>query len=105
MVLLHIVSNDENQANEIVDFLTLEKLVVDAVLFEKVTVRKRDKLGVLQNEQQIMIMAKTKALLFNHIDKLLQQKYPSTMPVIYSLPILNMDFNQVNELVNETAKV
>lgn len=105
MILIHIVSNDENQANEIVDFLTLEKLVVDAVLFEKVTVRKRDKLGVLQNKQQIMIMAKTKALLFNHIDELLQQKYPLNMPVIYSLPILNMDFNQVNELVNETAKV
>ncbi len=105
MILIHIVSNDETQANEIVDFLTIEKLVLDAVLFEKVTVRKRDKLGVLQNEQQIMIMAKTKALLFNHIDTLLQQKYSKNMPTIYSLPILNMDFNQVNELVNETAKV
>ena len=105
MVLLHIVSNNENQANEIVDFLTLEKLVVDAVLFEKVMVRKRDKTGVLKNEQQIMIMAKTKALLFNHIDDLLSIKYKENMPVLYSLPILNMDFNQVNELVNETAKV
>lgn len=105
MVLLHIITDDENQANEIVDFLTLKKLILEAVMLEKVVVRKRDVNNKACHEKQIMIMAKTKALLFNHIDELLQKKYPKKMPVLYSLPIVNMDWDQVNQLVKETAKI
>jgi len=105
MVLLHIVSNDENQANEIVDFLTKDKLILEAVILEKVKVRRRNAARELDTFNQIMIMAKTKALLFNHIADLLKKKYPSNMPSIYSLPIVNMDWDQVNELVKETAKI
>lgn len=43
-------------------------------------------------------MAKTKALLFNHINLLLKQKYIENMPVLYSLPVLNMEFEQANQL-------
>ncbi|TXB67119.1 divalent cation tolerance protein CutA [Vicingus serpentipes] len=105
MVLLHVVSNDENQANEIVDFLTKDKLILEAVILEKVKVRRRNAAGELDTFNQIMIMAKTKALLFNHIADLLKKKYSSNMPSIYSLPIVNMDWDQVNELVKETAKI
>ena len=50
-------------------------------------------------------MGKTKALLFNVIDQLLKEKYPHKMPIIYSLPIVHMDWEQSKELVNEVVKV
>lgn len=50
-------------------------------------------------------MGKTKALLFNTIDELLKEKYKDNMPVIYSLPIVNMDWEQSKNLVNDVAKV
>lgn len=96
-MLLHIVTEQEKQAYEIVDFLTSEKLIIEAVI-QGVTVRKKDENGQSFNQNQFLIMAKTKALLFNHINLLLKQKYIENMPVLYSLPVLNMEFEQANQL-------
>ncbi len=97
MVLLHIVTEQEKQAYEIVDFLTNEKLIIEAVI-QGVTVRKKVETGQSFNLNQYLIMAKTKALLFNRINLLLKQKYIEHMPVLYSLPVLNMEFEQANQL-------
>jgi uncharacterized protein involved in tolerance to divalent cations len=105
MVLVHILTKNEKKANEIVDYLLSKKMIMDAILLEKVKVRKKSKVGLIQNESQIMIMAKTKALLFTSIDKLLRNKYQEEMPVIYSVPIVHMDWEQADELMQETAKV
>jgi len=100
MILLHILSNEEDQANDIVDFLTEENLILEAVLLEKVSVRKKE-----GNSNQTLIMGKTKALLFNTIDIMLKEKYKEKMPVIYSLPIVNMDWEQSKNLTEDIRKV
>ena len=105
MVLLHILTKNEKKANEIVDYLLSKKMIMNAILLEKVKIRKKTKIGLIQNEEQIMIMAKTKALLFTSIDTLLKQKYREEMPVLYSVPIVHMDWDQADELMQETAKV
>ena len=105
MILINIVSKSENQASEIVDFLIENKLILDAVIFEKVSTRKKGENGTFQSLEQIFIMGKTKALLFNVIDKRLREKYDQDMPVLFSVPIVNMDWQQADELVNETARV
>ena len=105
MVLLHILTENEKKANEIVDYLLSKKMIINAILLEKVKVRKKTKVGLIQNEEQIMIMAKTKALLFTSIDTLLKQKYREEMPVLYSVPIVHMDWDQADELMQETEKV
>jgi len=105
MVLLHILTENEKKANEIVDYLLSKKMIINAILLEKVKVRKKTKVGLIQNEEQIMIMAKTKALLFTSIDTLLKQKYQEEMPVLYSVPIVHMDWDQADELMQETEKV
>lgn len=105
MVLLHIITNNRDQAIEIVDFLTEDKLMLHAVIIEKLTGRKRGKDGTFQDQDQILVIGQTKALLFNTIDELLREKYKQHMPVLYSLPIINMDWEQSRELINETLKV
>jgi len=105
MILLHIISDKEEQAIEIVDFLMKENMLLDAVMLEKVIVRENLADSKPESTTQTLIMGKTKALLFNTIDELLKEKYKENMPVIYSLPIVHMDWEQSKKLVNEVVKV
>lgn len=105
MILLHIMTTSRDQAIEIVDFLTEEKLMLQAVIFENLTVRERAKDGTFQNINQILVTGQTKALLFNTIDKKLRKKYKQKMPVLYSVPIVNMDWEQSDKLINETLQI
>lgn len=105
MVLLHVVSKDSEQANDIVDFLVKNKLILNALVQEKVVLKKQGDQNKLVSENQILIMGKTKALLFNRIDNLLRAKYRNNMPILYSIPIVSMDFDQANELINETTSI
>ena len=104
MILLHIISDEEEQAIEITDFLIENNLILDAVLLEKVAVRKKEK-GTTKSTSKTLVMGKTKALLFTSIDEMLKNKYKEKMPVIYSTPIVHMDWEQSKELVNEVAKI
>lgn len=105
MILLHIVTNNEEQALDIVDFLDEQKLILDAIVLKNAMLIKRNEKGMMQSTKQYLIMGKTKSLLFATIDKKLHDRYPENMPVLYSLPIVNMDWKQADELVKETAKV
>ncbi|MCG8308685.1 MAG: hypothetical protein MI975_14930 [Cytophagales bacterium] len=105
MILLHVIANQEKQAIEVADFLMEQKLILDAVILEKVTVRERLKKGVFETFQNTMVMGKTKALLFPQIDRKLRKKYPENMPLLYSVPIVDMNWEQANKLISETAKV
>lgn len=105
MILLHIIAKNEHQANEIVDFLVSENLIISALTIDKVIIQKKANDDSLQSDTQFLIMGKTKALLFNKIDKLLKKKYKNQMPELYSLAIVNMDWDQANELVEQTVKI
>ncbi len=105
MILLNVITEKESQAIEIVDFLITENLILEAVMLEKVTIRKKSEEGKIASKTQTLIMGKTKALLFNKIDELLKAKYPESMPVIYAVPIVHMDWEQSKKLVSEVAKI
>ena len=92
-------------ANDIVDFLVNNKLILDAVMMEKVTMRKKGNDNQLVSENKTLIMGKTKSLLFNLIDTKLRERYKDDMPILYSVPIVNMDWDQANELIKETITV
>lgn len=103
MVLVHIVTKDNQQAEEIAEYLLKKKLMLNA-MFSKVTVMERQGESVIRTKK-VLIMGKTKALLFNMIDKELLQKYGENMPELYTVAIVNMDWQQADKLVNETEKV
>lgn len=105
MILIHILTENKQQAGEITDTLLRDQLVISAVWLKEAVTYQRGDNGKPVNMNQTLIMAKTKALLFNKIDSLLRQKYPERMPILYSVPILNMDWEQADQLMNETIKV
>lgn len=105
MILLHIITTVDDQAFEISDLLIEEKLILEAVVFNSVVVREKGQDGKFKSINKTMIMGKTKSLLFEYIDKKLREKYPNRMPILYSVPIVNMDWEQSDMLIKQTAKV
>lgn len=105
MVVINIITKNQNQADEIIEYLLSKNLIISAVEMEKVRVYKKDENRTIQSENKILIMGKTKALLFNTIDKQLRKLFGSNMPELYSVPIVSMDWDQANELVEQTAVI
>lgn len=106
MILLHVISKTETQALEIAGSLVQEKLIFDAVVLRDATVLERAPVGEgMRTSQQVLLMGKTKSLLFVQIDSTLRERYPDDLPVIYAVPIAGMDWEQADQLISGTAKV
>jgi hypothetical protein len=105
MILIHIITKDQKQLLEISDFLLREKYILNPFIIEKIQTRLLDEnTDQVDSITQYLLMGKTKGLLFNDIDIALREKYNSNMPVIYSVPITHMDWEQADELMNKTIK-
>ena len=105
MIVIHILTKDSSQANEIAEYLVAKKLMLNAITTDKVMVTRSGSDGKIKNETNFLLMGQTKALLFNTIDEKLRSKYGKEMPALYSVPIVNMDWEQANELVTKTVRV
>ena len=105
MVLIHIITKYPERAYEIADLLIEQKLLLDAVIDDKVFVREKHECGEFRTDVRIRLMGRTKALLFDEIDKKLRETYPDDMPLLYSVPIVHMDWEQSDQLISNTAKV
>ncbi|MFB0924352.1 MAG: hypothetical protein QMB65_03565, partial [Vicingaceae bacterium] len=64
---MHIISDDEEQAIEIANFLIEKDLILDATLLEKVSIRKKIN-NQIESMNKTLIMGKTKAILFDVIN-------------------------------------
>ncbi len=104
MVLIHIICHDREQALEIVDFLIDEKLVLDAMVSEKLLFKKLTN-GETESHDRILVMGSTKALLFKTINDRIRKRFKEAIPLLYAMPIIYMDENQTLELQTETQKV
>lgn len=104
MVLLHIISNDRQQTDEIADLLVKENLALSAVTIQSVSVREKRKNGEVGESDHTLLIARTRGLLFNTIQTRLRDIYPTSMPVIYSIPIVNMDWHEADGLADITTE-
>lgn len=104
MVLIHIICDSPAQANDIVDFLIDEKLMLNALVSNKI-LHKRLKNDRKKSFEQTLVMGTTKALLFNKINKQIKKKFAKNFPLIYAMPIIYMDEHLNLELQTKTQKV
>lgn len=107
MILVHIITKSRAQALEIVDTLLDKKLLFNAMVSRKKVYKKDAFTGELKGTINTLIIGKTRALLFNSINKLLSNTYSSTnqIPNIYCLPIVYMDPKRAEELLEQTLEV
>lgn len=104
MIQLSICSNDLSQVEEIAGMLLKEKLIVSVRIYSEMRLLEL-KNGEIEESKVYQMTGKTKALLFPAIDKRIRERYADNIPEIYSLAIVNMDWEQADALISETAKV
>lgn len=97
MILLHVIARDEQQAEAISDFLLMKKLVLDTFTVTG-EMSKKGEDNKTSFKSRVLVIAKTRALLFDKIDNALRKKYPNDPPIFYSLPIVNMDWDHASAL-------
>ncbi|MGB5437130.1 MAG: hypothetical protein WBM98_14640 [Maribacter sp.] len=105
MVLTHILTDTKEQALNCIDILLDKKLLLDASLSEKTTYFKNESSHKLESKSNILIIGRTKALLFQSIDQVLQKYYPNNMPSLYAVPIVYMNDDQSDAIREKTAKI
>lgn len=97
MILLLISSNSERKLEQIAQLLLSKKLAVDVTIGSD-----QEQLIVAQNglerKKDFLLRAKTKALLFSKINKTIRELYSDDLPRIFSIPIVNMDWEQAEDL-------
>lgn len=107
MILVHIITETKEQALEIIDILLEKKLLFNAMLSRKKVFERDSHSSKLNGKIKILVIGKTKSLLFNSINILLVSLYGNIdkMPHIYCLPIVYMNQEQSETLLERTVQV
>jgi hypothetical protein len=104
MVNLQIITKDEQTAHEIIDHLLKERFVLEGILLENVT-RKRVIDEEIVAENGFLIKALAKALLFKSINQYIQDHFGDRDVVMYTIPIVDMDWDAQQSLIASTKTV
>ena len=104
MVLLRIVSDDESQVEKIASWLLQDKLAIDVNLKRNIE-RWNFQKDQINKLSVFLLEAKTKALLFPKIAQLVRDKFGEKVPEIYSLPIVDMDWEQAKALKDSVERI
>ena len=104
MIQLHIITNKIKQVKEIAKMLIDENLITDVTVLDSLTAYDVEN-GSEQTKPNFLLMGRTKAMLFTSIEKLLEAKYGVDVPVIYGMPIVNMDLNHLEKLKKTVKEV
>ncbi len=105
MILTHIIAKNKKQALQIIGVLLEKKLLLHAAISKKTVFKFNEKAMKLEKQKQTLIIGKTKALLFNTINKELKEHFFENMPMLYAVPIVYMDEELAATLRANTAKI
>ncbi len=97
MIILHVITKEPDQAGEIVKLLVSEKLITGATIMDALSSYKNTD-GEIDTVSTNLLIGRTKAILFNTIENLLKYKYGDKMPVLYAVPVVNMDVTHMEKL-------
>lgn len=84
MIAIHIITENKEMANSISTMLLENRLML--------------KPFIIDNNPECLIIGRTKALLFNKIYDQIHNMGLKNIPVVYSIPILNMEWGEVSSL-------
>jgi hypothetical protein len=104
MIVIHIITENENQVARIGEWLLREKLVHQSVDIDYQDSWKLAD-GALVKYATFKLSARTKALLFMAIEAGLTAQYGERGWCLYSTPVLNMDKENQTALINATVRV
>ena len=97
MIIVYVMTNEPEQVKEIVELLINEKLITGVTVMDTVSSYKNDN-DEIETVSTNLLIGRTKAMLFTTIEKLLKFKYGDKMPVLYAVPVVNMDVAHMEKL-------
>jgi len=104
MIQLHIITRKPEQVKEIAEILINEEFITGATVIDSISSYKSNE-GEIETVKTNLLIGRTKAMLFSAIEKLLKEKYGNFMPVIYGMPIINMDYKHLEKLKKVVKEV
>ena len=105
MISLTIISETYEQSDEIIRLLLKKRLVIEGTIQTNANCYRLDTNRHVKETNSAMLICTTKSLLFPEIDEILREKYTNNLPILYSVPIVNMDWEQLKTLREETQSV
>jgi len=105
MISITIISDTFEQSDEIIRLLLDNRLVIDGTIKTNTRCYKLDTNKNVVVADSVVLLCTTKALLFSKIDEFLRERYKNNLPVIHSVPIVNMDWEQSKTLVEKTQSI
>lgn len=91
MIAIHIITENKKVANRISNYLIDNRLML--------------KPFIIENNSGCLIIGRTKALLFEKINQKIKDLKFNISPVVYSMPILHMDWDVVSLLQTRLEQV
>ena len=105
MMVIQLLSANESQIHEIADYLLGEGLLGNAMLSGPLLVKTRLDSGIIKQTKQFKLQGISKSLLFSEINKRLKDKYGDRMPLLYSEPIILIDPQQTDAIIEQLVRV
>lgn len=105
MMALHIETANYTQALELATLLLNDKLIYDVNFFNGVKSLHLEQGNITECQETVMI-AKTKSTLYPIIEKRVRSFMgEADMPLMYSMPIIQMPVEQFDAIRSETEKI
>ena len=105
MISLVIKSESFEQNKEIIRLLLKIQLVIEGTIQKNTFCFRLDNKNNITETNSSVLICTTKSLLFTEIDELLRKKYKNNLPTLFSVPIINMDWEQSKKLIERTQRV
>ena len=105
MMVIQLLSANESQIHEIADYLLGEGLIGNAMLTGPIVVKTCLEGGAIKQSIQFKLQGISKSLLFSEINKRLKDKYGERMPLLYSEPIILIDPQQTDDIIERLVRV
>lgn len=100
MIQITITTNEETVAVELAKLLVKENLAINSKIIDKVRYYTKVENNIISNER-FMVIALTRLRLFTLIERRIKEIFPTTETEFYSVPVVGMDWEKANSLLND----
>ena len=104
MIQLRLSHRNPETIEQIGEMLLMEQYVLEVTIIRGIECWNLVNNEVVK-EKTNLLYAKTKALLFPHIERLIHKKHAGDMPILYSIPIVHMEWDQSEQLITDVKKI
>lgn len=102
---LQVIAKSKKILHTIAEDLLQEKLIANATISEEIIFKEIDENNVMSETAQFTMKGISKSLLFHKINLRLREQYNDAMPLLYAEPIIMIDAEQTERILEKLQAV